>query len=823
MKKIRVIVVFIISSLIGAYALHAQSTIAFSDYRFNSISTSEGLLQSSVLSMVQDKNGFIWMGTKYGLNKYDGYKLDSYKHNSNDTNSLSSNEIINLLIDYNGDILIGTQGGRLNKYIYDKDVFEIVNGIPTNALVNVIFEDELQNLWVGTDLGLFRGALNLKTGDYKFENLTKGSIFCNAEGELIASNKLMYSAVSLLKESDNLYLVGTKNGLFCFDIHKKIFTEVYLDAINNAKVVTILKDSIGKIFVGSSEGLAVIDSSNNDAIITYYNSLQPPQRNLKISWINQIIFDHENNVWGGTRGGGLFKIDNNGDVTHFTSNNKDGYLRDNVINSLLIDKTGVLWVGTESRGCNTLDLHRKKFQHIEVENQSSSNDLNHQVTAITGNKKNTLWIGTAFNGINKIVKNENGKFMLESIEKIDVLSNMPTNEIIALHADAENNLWIGMAINSIVKIDNKNKISNISTEGFVFAIHEDKYGEIWYGTWGNGLGKINKKNNSVTRFVSSAQNYQSLSNDIVQCIIDDSFDNLWVGTNGGGVNIAPMGNLDQGDGNFVSYVFDANEPTSLSNNDINCIYQANNGVIWIGTCDGLNKVIFPENERSYKSILQGNIKFESFHEHNGLPNNVICGILEDGKGNLWISTLDGLSKFNPETKIFKSYTMNDGLQANEFHNNGYYKCNNNKLYFGGVNGVTVFNPDNIQPNPYLSKVVITSFKVFSNTVKPNQKIKDKVLLTRNITDTDSIKLSHKHKEFSIEFSGMHYSNTLNVKYAYRLLGFNDEWRETDKNIHSANYTNIYEGDYIFQVKATNNDGEWNQDIRELYITVLPPF
>jgi len=816
-----------IISLLVTFSGKSQHLGTFSDYLFNSITKEHGLSQSSVLCLVQDNYGFIWMGTKYGLNKYDGYRFVSYQYNPSDSNSLQSNEIIYLKIDYHGDILIGNRGGGLNKYCYNQNKFVRIKGIPKSYSVNDLCIDNDSTLWVGTTQGLYKGKATDFKNQYNFKNLSANAIFKNPRGEITPSNKSIIAVFCIYKESANTFLLGTEDGILRFNTSTMVFQELGLNFTEVAKVVSIFKDKKGKLYIGSSEGLAIIDSSNQSQgrpNIAFYNVVQPKNHQLKVNWINQLILDKNQNLWGGTRGGGLFRIDSTGNIINYLSNNNNkGYISDNVINSLLIDKTGVLWIGTESRGCNTLDLNRKKFKHIQIESNSSNNYQNHQITAIAGNQKDLLWIGTAFNGITQIAKTENQEFTLTRFQNIKIVNNMPTNEIISLMFDHKQNLWLGMAINSIAKMDKLGNISSIPTAGFVFTIFQDRNQNIWYGTWGNGLGKVNSENNTITIFNSFSNNYHALSNDIVLALADDNDQNLWIGTKGGGINIAPIAVLTQGQSNFVNYTVIENDSASLSNNDINCILQDVQGTFWIGTSNGLNKVIFPECRNRNEALYQGKLQFKSYFEKDGLPNNVICGMLEDDSGNLWISTMNGLSKMDKNTGLFTNYFANDGLQANEFHTNGYYKSSNGMLFFGGVNGITAFNPNEIKPNPYLPEVVITSLKIFDADVKPNQKILNQIVLNQNITSAKSITLNHKHKEFSFEFSAMHFANTHNVKYMYRLLGFNDEWRLAENNEHTATYTNIFEGDYTFQVIATNNDGMWSNHIAQIQIKVKPPF
>lgn len=823
--KANKIIVLLVLACLKINSVFGQYSCLFSDYRFNSISTQDGLSQSSVLSFVQDPNGFIWMGTKYGLNRYDGYTFTTYNYNTADSNSLKSNEIIKLYVDKHGDLLIGARSGGLSKYYYRTNSFVQFSGIPQNVSVNAIFEDEDSILWIGTSIGLFKGTLTADGKNYDFHNLTEQAIFLDSRGKPIPSSKVRISVVTIYKETDNNFLVGSEDGLFAFSPRKEVFRLLDLGIQNEIKIVSVLKDKKSRTYIGSNEGLIIVDSSKlSGDILTYYNTLQPENRRLNVNWINQVILDKNNTIWGGTRGGGLFKIDSTGKIENFvTQVNYPGSISDNVINSLLVDNTDVLWIGTESRGCNTLDLNRKRFKHLEIEGISELSLQSQQVTAITGSGTNTIWIGTASNGILKVDKTGHEKFKVSQIKDLNVLNRYNSNEIIALHFDYNQSLWMGMTLNSIVKLDKNNRISAYQTDGFVFCIHEDKHHNIWYGTWGDGFGKVDQKNNTTVRFSSSDRNLKSLNNDIVLAINDDYDNNLWVGTKGGGLNISPIAILEQGEGTFAGYQHIEKDTLSLSNNHVTCIFVASDSAVWIGTENGLNKVIYPKGFSKLEAIMQGKLKFESYYLSDGLPNNAICGILQDSRGFLWISTMDGLSRFNTSTKKFTNYSYKDGLQANEFHTNAYYKANGDEFFFGGINGITTFNPASIQQNPHLPNVVITGLKIFNNKVVPNEKIQDRIILTNDISNTRQIILNHRHKEISFDFSGMHFSNTENIKYAYRLVGFNDQWREIDKGEHSANYTNLYEGEYIFEVKASNNDGVWSYSIARIEIKILPPF
>jgi signal transduction histidine kinase/DNA-binding response OmpR family regulator len=442
------------------------------------------------------------------------------------------------------------------------------------------------------------------------------------------------------------------------------------------------------------------------------------------------------------------------------------------------------------------------------------------VTAITGDKKNTLFIGTSLKGLSKVVIQPNQTFSISDV-MVNGLNTSYNNEIISLLYDTKQNLWIGSALNSLMRIDAQNHSHIYETGGYVFSLYEDTDGTIWYGTWGSGFGKIDPATFNITRYSNSQSNYQNLSSDRIISILADNRDNLWLGTKGGGLNVCPKNLLHKGLSSFFAYTFDPQNPKSLSHNDVYCIFQDSKNNLWIGTGNGLNKLVLDAGNKTDQAILQGKATFERYTEANGLPNSVIYSITEDNQQNLWISTLNGIAKINPDGFIVTTYGYTDGLQDNEFHANACFKDLNGNLYFGGNQGLSFFNPDQISPNPYPAKICITGLTVMNQRVFPGQKVLDRVILNHHISKTSHITLGPKHKEFTIEFSGMHFSNINNVKYAYRLLGFNNQWRYTKNNEHSANYTNLFEGDYVFQVKATNNDGIWNDEIAELNITIKP--
>ena len=222
-------------------------------------------------------------------------------------------------------------------------------------------------------------------------------------------------------------------------------------------------------------------------------------------------------------------------------------------------------------------------------------------------------------------------------------------------------------------------------------------------------------------------------------------------------------------------------------------------------------------------MLKGEIEFTGYLEKDGLSNGVVYGILEDRKGNLWLSTNNGLSMFDPVGKKFINFNVNDGLQANEFYANAYFQDEKGNMFFGGVNGLTMFNPDSIRQNPLNSKVVLTGLRILNNIVLPGETVNNRVVLKDAIYNTDELKLSYKDKEITLEFSALYYANPQRISYQYRLVGFNDDWQQADRNARTVTYTNLDDGNYAFEVRATIDNGLTTGEPTKLGISVLPPF
>jgi len=457
-----------------------QSFEDSNNVRFEAISTAQGLSQSCVYSIVQDKKGFIWMGTRDGLNRYDGYDFLTFKNNPQDTNSISNNEITSICVNDEGNLWIGTRGGGLNYYDQSINKFTRYAYLNYENIVRAIFENEDKTLWVGTSEGLLKGKFNQAKGICSFTNVSTAGEYRNITGVVMEKLKRTLSVISIKKFSNDRLLIGAESGLFIFDKKNNQFNKVSLGESDNSIVTSSLLDADGSLWIGTFNGLVkLIPQTNGNYNSKLYNTRQKESHHLISNRIETLERDPFGNIWVGTHGGGLLKIEKTDKVTTFLNDKSDVQsIGDNTSNSLLIDNTGVLWIGTENAGCNKLDLFKKKFFHLRnLPNKINSLNDN-QVTAIACGKGRSVWIGTASKGLDKLVYNPDGTYKVNHISEISDGNNGSVSEVISLYQDKEQDLWIGTASNSITQFKEGAGFKNYTTNGYVFSIHQDRSGRI---------------------------------------------------------------------------------------------------------------------------------------------------------------------------------------------------------------------------------------------------------------------------------------------------------------------------------------------------------
>lgn len=799
-------------------AIWAQDNIFF-----DHLTTEDGLSQSDINAIYQDHQGFMWFATHDGLNKYDGYEFTVYNPSPNKPGSINSNLIFDIVGDKKGNLWIATTGSGLNYFDRATEKFTSFTHSKENPLslsddhISTIFKDRKDRLWIGTNKGMNMLAVNKLLDSVAFHSF-------DFEPEPFSPNWDGRRIYAIFENAKNQLLVGGVGGLF--KLSRDQNGALYFKSINDdlgltdVTVTSIAEDIDGRLIVGTIAGMYTQKrSGKNNKLVKIFDG-----------YFNDIIVDKSQNVWCGTNSG-LLLFHNSSDATlpnylkTFTYNPlESNSISKNIIKSLTIDKTGIIWIGTNGGGVNKFDPKRKQFDHIRKTLHPNSLSYD-KIRSLFEDSNGTLWVGTEGGGLNMQAKvDEVAKY--NDFQTFDAISR--AFAITETIQNGKKTLFIGAeGTPALFELDITNpksiKESNIKpiqgSSYSVFALLTDSEQNIWIGTYGGGLSRWapDKSGNDYvkTTFKKQESDPNSLSSNIIRSIYEDRSGNIWVGTADG------LSRLSAKERNSENPKFDVfknlpGDKNTLSHNYILALYESVAGDLWIGTFGGGLSTYIPSSSSAKGS-------FVSFTLTDGLPNNVIKGILEDDYENLWLSTNQGLSRFNPATKKFKNYDVNDGLQSNEFQELAALKRTDGEMLFGGINGFNAFYPENIKENTLTAETVLTNFSIFNETVAIDEAFNNRVILEKPLIDTDEIKLKHWENSFSFEFASLHYAAPQKNKFAYTLEGFDKDWINTSSSKRFATYTNLEPGDYTLKVKASNNDGLWDKTPSSIKVTIVPPF
>lgn len=745
---------------------------------FKSENRQQGLSNNFIYSICEDNDGNIWAGTKNGLNKisHQTNAIENFYHARNERNSISDNCINAVYCDNQGSVWVGTAGSGLDKIKTDKEDGKYLithyrndrsnpNSLPGN-LVNAILQDKKGFLWVGTNEGL--GWMNTATG--KFNIFRNNPLYSNS----ISSNTIF----SLFEDKAGIIWIGTNNGLNRYDPMKGIFTHFLTDpdnpgSISHLTVNAISEDIDGNLLVGTLGGLNRFNPGNQS--FYHFPLGQNDDYSLNNEFINAIYADKQGNIWIGSDKGGINKYNSQQKgFGYFASNpSKSNSLSHNTINSVY-DEPAQLWIGTAGGGLNRYNKIDKKFTHYTNVPHNPNSIASNFVSSISKDQKGNTWIGTWGGGLNQLVS-QNG--------------------------------------NGIFKHFRENTGTNSICSDYVSAIWDDPKGYLLIGTL-TGLELFHPEH-GVFLHIANLPGWKNRISE-VGCILKDSKGFYWIGTRLGLYRVAAtvLENELQ-DKNIVRYTNSNGVENSLPGDYVISLCEDDKGNIWAGTYgSGVSQISVSE---------QGKAAFTNFNQINGLCNNVIYAIQKDEKGKLWLSTDNGLSRFDPDTRQFKNFYVSDGLQSNQFYWAASCAGSDGRLYFGGMEGLNYFYPDSIRDNRYAPKVMITDFKVFNTSVNIGKWNNKKVLLENVINETSEIDLSYKENVFSFEFSSLDYFLPEKVQYKYRMKGVDKDWVTVPSSRRFVTYTNLEGGDYLFEVKASNSDGVWNDTPTQLKIHISPPF
>lgn len=759
------------------------------NFNFKHLSVKDGLVSNMVHTTLQDSDGFMWFGTEDGLSRYDGYSFLNFFQSPTDSLSLNNNLIITLAEDKNKQLWIGTHQG-LNRL--DLDTYKITRfnqffkeKLGFFSIVTLYVDDNL--LWIGTDnSGLFSLDINTyQVQHYQHDINNNTSINSNTVN-------------SIVKDPKRGLLIATDLGLDVFNSKTQTFEHVLTDMFINSLEL----QNNGNVLLGIH--------GDEACYIKLKGDFEFEKKSLPINFSKKevkIFSDIQQNIWISVRDHGLLYVDHKTKNIHrllYDKNNASG-INSNTITQVFEDDLGNIWLSSFDGGVNVLDKNQKNFIHIR-DNHLSNGLLNNRVRSMYQDSEGDIWIGTKVNGTLSKFDRKHLTFQhyFSEPKKTNGLSN---DYVFSITEDKPGFLWVGT-------LDGLNLFNKKTGEFKVWKHQEDDVNSLsgnsissllklkdslLIGTVTAGLDIYNTKTKKFTHYKKTGAPYQ-ISDDRIKTIYKDSYQNIWIGTLNG-LNL-----FDLKTGEFQQFLNNPVDKNSISENYILSIYEDKNHNLWIGTTLGINLM-----DREQQS-------FKVYTTKDGLAGNSVRGILEDDNGNLWISTNNGLSKFNTKTEEFKNYNVHDGLQANEFSPFVNCKTANGEMYFGGNNGFNIFNPVNIIDNTAIPKVLLTAFKLFNQPVSVGD---ENSLLQKHITKTKKLTLNHQQSVFGFEFVALNFTTPEKNEYAYKMEGFDKDWNYIG-NKREATYTNLDAGTYTFKVKASNNDGFWNEKGTSVKITILPP-
>lgn len=782
---------------------------------FERISLQQGLSQSVIESIVQDRKGFLWFATEDGLNRYDGYGFTVYRYQAGNPRSLSYNDIKTLHEDRAGLLWIGTFQGGLNRFDPATGVFtryrndpSLESSLAANT-VRAILEDRAGNLWIGTQGGGL-DRLDRAAGSFDHRRFDPGNPSSLPSDDVRA----------ILEDRSGALWVGTYGGgLARYDREKGTFTRYRSDpadpqSLSHDRVTALFEDRQGTLWVGTyGGGVNAFDRATGRC--RRFRAAGP--RTLPSDLVRAIFEGDSGALWVATDGGGLARIDREtGSVESWRTDPLDPLsLSTDRVWSLLEDSSGILWIGTYGGGLNKLAVKRKKFAHFRNE-PGNRNSINHNIVwSIREDRDGVLWIGTDAGGLNRLDRRTGEtRYWLNDPRNPRSLSH---NAVRVVFFDRGGTLWLGTNGGGLNRFDPATETfrrfrrdpadpGSLSHDE-IRTIYEDRAGNLWIGTYGGGLERLDRKSGRFTHHRFEAGNPGSLPNDFVRSIFEDSAGALWIGTNGGG-----LARRDPATGVFTSFRANPADPGSLSNDVVFVVHEDHAGALWVATFGGgLNR------------LDRATGRFTRFTEADGLASDSTYGLLEDETGRLWISTTRGLSCFDPRTSSFHNYDTRDGLQSNEFNGGSFFRSDRGEMFFGGINGFNAFFPSEIVLDRRPPRVALTDLMLFNRPVRVGETVHGRVILERPLAYVDAVTLSWRDFVIAIEFAALHYAAPEKNRYAYLLEGFSPTWIPARADRRVATFTGLRPGSYVLRVKAANADGIWNEEGAALRITVTPPF
>jgi signal transduction histidine kinase/ligand-binding sensor domain-containing protein/DNA-binding response OmpR family regulator len=784
--------------------MHVTASAQTPHINFTSLTAKDGLLSNSVNAILKDRQGLMWFATDDGLNRFDGTNFKVYRNRRNDTTSLRANEILALHEDKRGNLWVGTSGGGFSLYDRRKDAFSHYPShkntppLTRNSVIRSICSDRFGNIWIAHFEGLY-------VLDPRLNHISRMELITHKNGPAIKT-----TLHCVFEDSKNRIWVATDNGLLLYNRETNTFKQfVHNDldkfSISSDKVRALAEDKLGNMWVGTTDGLCMMQPDLQRFII--YRHLRGTQASLSNNIIHCITADEDGSLWIGTNEGlNLFDPKQQKFTVYLPENGNIQSLTAQSIRCAYIDKQGIYWFGTFRGGINKYDRNINLLNLIPGSAFSRNDAALPTISAFAENKNGLVFVGTDGAGLFEFDRKT------RAVRPVAIeLKQEPGKPfaILALQKSHDNKLYIGTFSNGLFIKDlltgalqplQPGANAESGNGQAIFSLFEDSKGNMWAGTNGDGVQVI-RNNEVVARYTpfspSAANEFHLPVNGYIRAITEDREGNIWIGSHGGGLAVLHP------DGRWTVYT---TNNSSLPNDKVHAMLCDRNGQVWVGTFGGGLSL--------YNNSKNG---FITWSEQDGLQNATIYQILEDQQGRIWVSTNTGISSFDTVQKKFRNFTSYNGVQPNNFVHASGIRLSDGELFFGGLQGFNYFNPATLTVNRNVPAVLLTDLKLSNKSVIPGEKspIKEQISVANEII------LDYK-QNFALSFVALNYSIPKQNHYAYKLEGFDKDWNHTGP-LNTASYTNLDPGEYVFHVKAGNNDGVWNKEDTVIKIYVRPPF
>jgi signal transduction histidine kinase/ligand-binding sensor domain-containing protein len=751
--------------------------------RFARFYTIEGPSKSNAGPFVQDAQGFVWFGTPYGLNRFDGYNFKVFTHDPGNPKSISGSSITALFKDHNGSLWVGCNQ-FLNKFDSETETF-------TRYRVSYVFhisQDVVGTLWLSTPTGLY--ALDPANGDIRryFHDQN--------DPASLESNDVKSSG----EDRDGGFWVATSEGLDSFDRRTGKVT-LHIPLYEPSYPFSFYEDRFGVFWIYHVSGnpLSVFDRKTHT--LTHFSFQQENSPGLALTGITGMLEDQNGALWLSSNGAGLLKFDReHGRFIRYRNSLADPEsLAQNSVRGVFADQEGIIWASLGGFGLTRFTSRPLPFQRYRHDFGNPASRDEPFVGAIHEDRQGILWIGT-HEALNRIDR---------KAERYDAFSLTAAGEgsdVITICEDRSGYLWVGTYSHGLFRFDPRTALfkrfqhnprdPHSLSNNIVPRLLVDHNGTLWAAT-NDGLDRFDAATGTFTAYRAGLEGVHP---DYLE-LVEDRKGILWLGTESSGLL-----RFDPETGQFTIYQHDIERPGTLSDARVNSVHFDRSGTMWIGTQEGLNRF----------DVTAGT--FTTYSQREGLPGNVVGCVLEDGRGDLWMSTDNGVARLDPRAKTFRTYSTADGLPGSDLTGWGAcFKSASGEMFFGGFGGATAFFPDKVTDSSYVPPIALTDFRLFGTSVVPGVDSPLKIA----INHTNTIRLSHKQNSFSIGYSALSYLNPPTNRYRYMLQGLDQEWNEVGRDQRFATYTTLPAGEYTFRVEGATSRGPWDEPGAALRIEILP--